>query len=105
MLAPVGDIAYRAVTLNPHLEANILTETPGVVSIDELDLHLHPKWQRRVIENLRTTFPKIQFICTTHSPFLILSLRSGEELLMLDGQPTATSDNSQSKLLPMVFRA
>jgi predicted ATP-binding protein involved in virulence len=89
MLAPVGDIAYRAVTLNPHLEANILTETPGVVSIDELDLHLHPKWQRRVIENLRTTFPKIQFNCTTHSPFLILSLRSGEELLMLDGQPTA----------------
>ena len=89
MLAMVGDIALRAATLNPHLEANILSETPGIVLIDELDLHLHPKWQRHVIEDLRTTFPKIQFICTTHSPFLIQSLRSGEELLMLDGQPTA----------------
>ena len=89
MLALVGDIAQRAATLNPHLEGNILTDTPGIVLIDELDLHLHPKWQRHVIEDLRTTFPKIQFICTTHSPFLIQSLRSGEELLMLDGQPTA----------------
>jgi hypothetical protein len=42
-----------------------------------------------VIEDLRTTFPKLQFFCTTHSPFLIQSLRSGEELLMLEGQPTA----------------
>lgn len=89
MLALVGDIAQKAATLNPHLGGSVLGETPGVVLIDELDLHLHPKWQRQVIEDLRTTFPKLQFICTTHSPFLIQSLRSGEELLMLDGQPTA----------------
>jgi AAA15 family ATPase/GTPase len=57
--------------------------------VDELDLHLHPKWQRRVIEDLRTTFGNLQFFCTTHSPFLIQSLRCGDELLMLDGQPTA----------------
>jgi predicted ATP-binding protein involved in virulence len=61
--------------------------------IDELDLHLHPKWQRRIIEDLRRIFPKIQFIVTTHSPFLIQSLRSGEELVMLDGQPTAELGN------------
>ena len=61
--------------------------------IDELDLHLHPKWQRRIIEDLRRTFPKIQFFATTHSPFLIQSLRSGEELIMLDGQPTAELGN------------
>jgi predicted ATP-binding protein involved in virulence len=89
MLALVGDIAQKAATLNPHLGAEILQETNGVVLIDELDLHLHPTWQRHVIEDLRTTFPKIQFICTTHSPFLIQSLRSGDELLMLEGQPTA----------------
>lgn len=89
MLALVGDIAQKAATLNPHFGADVLTKTAGVVLIDELDLHLHPKWQRHVIEDLRTTFPKIQFICTTHSPFLIQSLRSGEELVMLDGQPTA----------------
>ena len=56
-------------------------------------MHLHPRWQRRIIEDLRRTFPKIQFICTTHSPFLIQSLRSGEELMLLDGQPTASVAN------------
>lgn len=89
MLALVGDVAQKAATLNPHLAADVLQQTEGLVLIDELDLHLHPTWQRHVIEDLRTTFPKIQFICTTHSPFLIQSLRSGEELLMLEGQPTA----------------
>lgn len=89
MLAVVGDIAQKAASLNPHLGADVLTETEGVVLIDELDLHLHPTWQRHVIEDLRTTFPKLQFFCTTHSPFLIQSLRSGEKLLMLEGQPTA----------------
>ncbi|MDP3611645.1 MAG: AAA family ATPase, partial [Rubrivivax sp.] len=71
------------------LAEKALLMTPGVVLIDELDLHLHPIWQRRIIEDLRRTFPLVQFICTTHSPFLIQSLRSGEELIVLDGQPTA----------------
>lgn len=89
MLALVGDLAQKAATLNPHLGERVLAETPGLVLVDELDLHLHPTWQRHVVEDLRTTFPRLQFICTTHSPFLIQSLRSGEELVMLDGQPTA----------------
>jgi predicted ATP-binding protein involved in virulence len=93
MLALVGDLAQRAFTLNPGLEDRALTETPGVVLIDELDLHLHPIWQRRVIEDLRRTFPKMQFFATTHSPFLIQSLRSGEELTLLNGLPTAQLGN------------
>lgn len=93
VVALVADIAQKAVHLNPHLGKNVLTRVEGVVLIDELDLHLHPRWQRRVIEDLRTVFPKIQFICTTHSPFLIQSLRSGEELMMLDGTPTAELAN------------
>ena len=92
MLALVGDMARKAATLNPHLGEKVLTETPGVVLIDELDLHLHPKWQRHVIEDLRTTFPSLQFFATTHSPFLIQSLRSGDELVMLEGQPVSTVD-------------
>ncbi|WP_133512774.1 AAA family ATPase [Candidatus Thiosymbion oneisti] len=91
--ALVGDMAQRAARLNPHYGGEVLQQTSGVILIDELDLHLHPRWQRRIIEDLRRTFPKIQFICTTHSPFLIQSLRSGEELLMLDGQPTANVAN------------
>jgi predicted ATP-binding protein involved in virulence len=93
MLAMVGDIAQKVAKLNPQLGSAALQSTPGVVLIDELDLHLHPRWQRRIIEDLRRTFPKVQFICSTHSPFLIQSLRSGEELIMLDGQPTAELGN------------
>jgi predicted ATP-binding protein involved in virulence len=93
MLALVGDLGRKAATLNPHLGGDVLGETPGVVLIDELDLHLHPKWQRRVIEDLRSTFPSLQFFATTHSPFLIQSLRSGEELVMLEGQPLSGAGN------------
>ncbi|MDP3545327.1 MAG: AAA family ATPase [Phreatobacter sp.] len=82
MLAMVGDIAQKAAKLNPQFGANVLLETPGVVLIDELDLHLHPRWQRRVISDLRRTFPKIQFICTTHSPQLIGQAKSGEIILL-----------------------
>ena len=87
------DIARRAAILNPHLNENICSETQGVILIDELDLHLHPKWQRRVIEDLRKIFPKIQFICTTHSTFLIQSLRSSEELILMDGEPLLDYSN------------
>ena len=93
MMALVGDIAKKAITLNPHQGRKVLFLTGGVVMIDELDLHLHPRWQRNLIENLRSTFPSIQFICTTHSPFLIQSLRDGEELLMLEGQPLDKLNN------------
>lgn len=71
MLSVVGDIAKKAALLNPDLNEKMLEETPGIVTIDELDLHLHPKWQRRAIQDLKRTFPKIQFIATTHSPQLI----------------------------------
>jgi predicted ATP-binding protein involved in virulence len=82
----VADLAIKMVMLNPHFGAEALAKTDGVVLIDELDLHLHPKWQRRIVEDLRRAFPKVQFICTTHSPFIVQSLRSGEELIVLDGQ-------------------
>ncbi|MFN7919662.1 MAG: AAA family ATPase [Bryobacteraceae bacterium] len=93
MLALVGDIAQKAATLNEEHAADVLAVTPGVVLIDELDLHLHPEWQRSIIESLRTTFPNVQFFATTHSPFLIQSLRAGEEWLSLDGAPPAQLGN------------
>lgn len=70
VLSMVLDIAKRITQANPVLQ-NPLGEGKGVILIDELDLHLHPKWQRTVVENLRRTFPKCQFICTTHSPQII----------------------------------
>lgn len=88
VVALAADLAIKAVMLNPHLAESALDMTPGVVLIDELDLHLHPTWQREIVEAFRSTFPKFQFICTTHSPFLIQSLRSGDELIRLDGDVT-----------------
>lgn len=95
MAAMVADIAIRSITLNSYLiperkrgrkadPLRVLRETPGVVLIDELDVHLHPKWQRTVVESLRSTFPALQFICTTHSPFIIQSARANE-VINLDG--------------------
>lgn len=80
-IAMLGDLVRRLALANPDL-ANPL-DGHGVVLIDELELHLHPRWQREVVEKLRTSFPNIQFIATTHSPFIIQSLRPGE-LITLD---------------------
>ena len=78
MVGMVADIAHRAARLNPQLGENAATETSGVVLIDEIDLHLHPRWQRRVVMDLKKAFPKIQFIASTHSPFILQSLLPGE---------------------------
>jgi predicted ATP-binding protein involved in virulence len=82
MIGLVGDMVRRAVLLNPQLGDEILEKTAGVVLIDELDLHLHPTWQRRIIDDLRKTFPKVQFICTTHSPQLIGQAKADEVILL-----------------------
>jgi predicted ATP-binding protein involved in virulence len=93
MLTLVGDLAVRAAVLNPHLANAALQKTPGVVMIDELDLHLHPKWQRRVIHDLKTNFPSLQFIATTHSPQLIGEAQP-EEIRLLDGGQTTMPPRS-----------
>lgn len=85
ILAMIGDIARRCAMVNPHLETDAPTKTPGIVLIDELDLHLHPRWQRRIVDDLKRTFPEIQFITTTHSPFIIQALEPGE-LRVLGGE-------------------
>ena len=78
MVAMAADIAYRASLLNPHLGEDAAKETSGIVLIDEIDLHLHPKWQRRIVRELQAAFPDLQFIATTHSPFILQSLDPGE---------------------------
>lgn len=87
MLGLFCDIARRAAILNPHFGGDASSQTKGVVLIDELDLHLHPRWQRKIIPSLSKLFPLIQFICTTHSAFLIQSLYNGK-LIMLDSKKT-----------------
>ena len=82
LLGMVFDIAYRMAVLNPDLLDDITEKTPGVVLIDEIDMHLHPNWQWRVVEALKHTFPKVQFIATTHSPIIIASCKE-EKLIAL----------------------
>lgn len=83
MLNIVAELAYRCVVLNGFNGIKAVKETPGIVLIDELDMHLHPNWQRHVVGDLRKAFPNIQFVATTHSPFITQSL-SSEGIINLD---------------------
>jgi len=96
MLAIVADIAHRAGRLNPQLTDRAALQTPGIVLIDEVDLHLHPKWQRGVMSDLRTAFPHVQFIVTTHSPFIIQSLKPGEVIDLNCDLPADTESEQAS---------
>ncbi|QMS88435.1 AAA family ATPase [Nostoc edaphicum CCNP1411] len=73
LLAMVGDLARRLAIANPGLTEPL--EGEGVVLIDEIELHLHPKWQREIIPALTRTFPNCQFIVTTHSPQVISQVK------------------------------
>ncbi|MBQ8517128.1 MAG: AAA family ATPase [Akkermansia sp.] len=86
LLALVGDIARRISLL--HMESSedastLLKNATGIILIDELDLHLHPRWQRRAIIGLSEVFPNIQFIISTHSPSIISELPA-EQLINLE---------------------
>jgi predicted ATP-binding protein involved in virulence len=74
LLSLIIDLASRMALANPHLQNPL--ETHAAVLIDEVDLHLHPQWQRRVISDLLTVFPNTQFILTTHSPYMVESLNN-----------------------------
>ncbi|MCD8131463.1 MAG: AAA family ATPase [Lachnospiraceae bacterium] len=82
-LSMISDIAYRMAVLNPMLGNRILEETPGIVLIDEVDLHLHPQWQQSILSDLHAVFPKVQFIVTSHAPAVINSV-SRKQIRILD---------------------
>lgn len=88
-LSLIADIAYRMALLNPSLGEDIL-ETPGIVLVDEVELHLHPVWQARILGDLRSIFPNIQFVVTTHAPAVISSVRSQQVRIIADGEKALT---------------
>ena len=87
MLYLVSEIAYRCIMLNGKLGTHAVNNSAGIVLIDELDMHLHPNWQRQVVQNLKDAFPNIQFVVTTHSPFIVQSIEA-DELINLDIEST-----------------
>lgn len=76
-----GDLARRMALANPGRENPL--EGTGVVLIDELELHMHTSWQRKVLGVLKETFPNIQFIITTHSPQILGELDDKYNLVYL----------------------
>jgi predicted ATP-binding protein involved in virulence len=90
LLMLVSNLAYRMALLNPNAK-DPLKEGQGIVLIDEIDLHLHPRWQRAVIPKLRSIFPKIQWIITTHSP-QVLGAVEGAKIFILDNKQVRLLD-------------
>ncbi len=85
-LALVADIARRAVMLNEIDGAGAPDRVEGVVLIDEIDLHLHPRWQRVVLDGLCKAFPRLQFIVSTHSPQVLSSAENRQVRRLVEGK-------------------
>ena len=92
LLAMVADIARRLAIANPHLE-NAL-EGEGIILIDEIELHLHPQWQRDIIPRLTSTFPNCQFIVTTHSPQVLSNVKKENVFIVEDFQVYPAENNT-----------
>jgi predicted ATP-binding protein involved in virulence len=92
LLMIVVDIARRLAILNPSIinPSELLEKGTGIILIDEIDLHLHPQWQRIVIPSFRKTFPKCQFIVTTHSPQVLSGVNRENVFILEDSEIVET---------------
>lgn len=93
----LSDIARRLIQLNPELENPL--DGQGVILIDEIELHLHPAWQQKILGNLRNIFPNIQWIITTHSPQVLSTINSSKIRVLtenVDGEDIAAKPLGQS---------
>jgi len=104
MIAMVGDIVRRLAMANPKLPNPL--EGNGIVLIDEIDLHLHPAWQRVIVPKLTEVFPNCQFIITTHSPQILSHVRAEDVFLLIQKndnmdviKPTESYGKSSDRLL------
>lgn len=77
-VALVADIAHRCARLNPHLGDEAASGTSGILLIDEIDMHLHPEWQQLIVATLRSVFPHLQLIVTTHSPQVLSTVYANQ---------------------------
>lgn len=81
-LALIGDLARRLALANYNLENPL--DGHGIVLIDEIELHMHPQWQRKILNVLSNLFPNIQFIITTHSPQVLGEIETGTNIYRFD---------------------
>jgi len=90
LLALVIDYARRLAMANPFIPNPL--EVPGILMIDEIELHLHPKWQQTIIPNLRKAFPNTQIIVTTHSPQVLTTVDNRCIRLLKDNKVYTTDE-------------
>ncbi len=105
MLALVMDFARRLVQANPQMENPL--EAEAVLMIDELDLHLHPTWQQKIIPDLRKVFTNTQIIATTHSPEIVTTVERHQVKILEDYQikecPSPTRGMKSSDIVRYVL--
>ena len=105
VLALVLDLTRRLAQANPEMD-DPAAEAGAVVLIDEIELHLHPRWQRQIVGNLTETFPNCQFIATTHSPQVIGEVEHNRIHMIVDGKvypPDHSFGVDSSRLLEEVM--
>jgi len=83
MISLISDIAYNLSIAKDFIKNDDFLNSPGIVLIDEIEMHLHPNWQRKIVPILTEIFPNIQFFITTHSPQIISSVKS-ESIFLLN---------------------
>jgi predicted ATP-binding protein involved in virulence len=93
VLAMVMDISARMSEANPHLG----NKSEAIILIDELDLHLHPKWQQTILSDLLRTFPNAQFIVTTHSVHIVSSIKKEKLFILKDEEVEKAYSNTYGK--------
>ncbi len=94
MMSWVGDLVSRLSRAFPN--AKNFLDQEGIVLIDEVDIHLQPIWQRKILNQLRQTFPNIQFIVTTHSPLVAANAKEGELFVLKQEQNRAVVEPAAS---------
>lgn len=103
ILNMVADIAYRMAVLNPQLLGEALQRTDGIVLIDEIDMHLHPAWQKRILKDLCHIFPKIQFIVTTHAPSVLVNIPRENIRILENGQVRVPNQHTYGREVSAVL--
>ena len=105
MLFLIIDLIWRASQLNPWLTLEGIKESvSGVVTIDEIDLHLHPRWQAKAIAAIQTFLPNVQIFITTHSPTVVANFEKGTLYVINDNQVEKYQDEYFGKQVNSILR-
>lgn len=104
----VADIAYRMAVLNPQCLGEVCKKTDGIILIDEVDLHLHPAWQKQLLHDLTEIFPNVQFVVSTNAPEVINSV-AREQVVVLENYqalpaPAETYGKDANSILRAIMR-